>query len=238
MVLLLDFDGTLVRIQRSPEQVMLPPRIRRLLARIAAKDVLVGVVSGRGIDDVRKKVGLKGLWYAGDHGFCLCNPRNRIIKLFTLRESTLARKAESFLARNLRNLPRILLEHKRATVAVHYRTATAPARSKAARMISQLLDEYPGLSLLRGKKVWEILPSARVDKWTAVRHILKGDRRAGKSNSMVFYVGDDKTDERVFQKMNGISVAVGKKRRTAAKFYLRTPTDVWRFLGTIERFVS
>jgi trehalose-6-phosphatase len=51
-----------------------------------------------------------------------------------------------------------------------------------------------------------------------------------KGRMLVFYLGDDSTDERVFSQMEGISIVVGRRRRSAADFFLKSPAEVGKFL--------
>jgi trehalose-phosphatase len=235
LALFSDFDGTLVRIRRRPEQAVLSGRLRRLLAAIARSGALLGIVSGRGIADVRFRVGLRGIWYVGAHGFFILSPGNRLFVLATRKERESIRRIERYLARNLRGLPGIWLEPKVASVAVHYRAAPHRSAARAERLIGDLQTRYPGVSLLPGKKVWELLPNARTDKWAAIEHILHRVRPRRKGRRWVsLYLGDDVTDERVFLRMTGISIAVGKKHRTAARFYLRSPAEVARFFQKLQ----
>lgn len=233
VALFTDFDGTLAAISRWPSRVRLAPRVRALLAAIAQKNVTLGVVSGRRLVDVQARVGLRGIWYVGAHGYFLCEPGGKSATLLTatsIAQMTLVRRR---LARQLHGMPGIILEHKEATAAVHYRNASPGIRELAFTAIRRLLENHPNLHLLSGKKVWELLPDTRTNKWTAIRRILQTERQRLSGRWVVFYLGDDATDERVFEKMKGISVAVGRSRRTAARYFLRSPAEVRQFL---ERF--
>ena len=233
IALFVDFDGTLTPIRRWPNQVRLERNVRGLLEGIAKKIITLGIVSGRRITDVRARVGLGGIWYVGAHGYALRGPSGKAKTL--VNEGALARMlmVRRRLAAELRGIPGILLEPKEATVAAHYRNAAPAARRSARKEIQQLLEAYPQLHLLPGKKVWELLPNGRTSKWTAIRHILKLERSRHSGRWLLFYLGDDSTDERVFEKMNGISVVVGRRRSTAARYFLRSPAEVNEFL---ERF--
>jgi trehalose-phosphatase len=50
------------------------------------------------------------------------------------------------------------------------------------------------------------------------------------SNSLAVYIGDDLTDESVFRKLRGISIAVRKDGSTAASFRLDSSKEVHEFL--------
>jgi len=223
-----DFDGTLVPIVRSPEQARLSPPVRLLLSRLTRKGVMVGVASGRKLADVRGRVGLRGIWYVGSHGYSLYLPGSRPRILLAPAQKARMAEVRRVLGRKLRGLSGIRLEPKEGVFAVHYRNVSRRATATAAAVILQVLATNAGLHLLSGKKVWDLLPDQRTSKWTAIERILQEERRTG--SRLLFYLGDDSTDEQVFERMRGISVAVGKRRRTAARFFLRSPGEVRLFL--------
>ena len=228
LALFTDFDGTLVPIARSPEQVRLPPPVRLALSSLIRKGVMVGVASGRKLADVRARVGLRGIWYVGSHGYSLHCPGSRPLILLDPEQKAGMAKVRRLLARQFRGVAGIQLEPKEGSVAVHYRNASRRAALLAAAAIRQILKTHPHWHLLSGKKVWELLPDRRTSKWTAIQYILRQESRSG--SYLLFYLGDNSTDERVFQQMKGISIAVGKRRRTAARFFLRSPSEVALFL--------
>jgi len=231
VALFTDFDGTLVRIRRRPSGVRLAPPVRALLARLACTGAVVGVISGRRLSDVRRRVGVRSIWYVGVHGFFLRDPANRRFALLNPTEQALLRRAQRRLSHLLRGIPGIGVEPKGATVAVHYRGASRQSVERARALLARCREEIPSLHLMAGKKVWELFPERAVDKWAAIQFILKRERKKRPSaGHTVIYLGDDTTDERVFRKMRGISVAVGKRHKTAARFFLRSPAEVRQFL--------
>jgi trehalose-phosphatase len=227
VALFLDFDGTLVRLRRRPSDARMGAETHALLEQLARTPVLTGVITGRGLPDVRARVGVKGIWYAGDHGYCLVAPDNHRINLANPTERARIARTRRRLSRALAAQPSVVFDVKAASLAVHYRGAPAGSCRIAEQAVRSALAAEPGLSMLRGKKVWEILPGNRVDKWTAVQLIL---RRSGRKPRTVIFAGDDVTDERVFERMRGISVFVGIGRATAARFWLRSPGEVRQFL--------
>lgn len=230
IALFTDFDGTLVPIRRSPGEVHLSPAVRQLLAEIAHKGITVGVVSGRRVADVRARVGLSGIWYIGVHGYGICHPDNRTEMFLRLDQRAQIKQVTRQFVRQLQGVPGLFLDNKGATVALHYRRASSRSQNLAWTTIQSILAKHSNLHLLAGKKVWELLPDSHTSKWTAMQFVLRSERGRHKGRSLVIYLGDDSTDERVFEKMKGVSVAVGKRRQTAARFYLRSPAEVRRFL--------
>ena len=58
LLILTDFDGTLVELQENPDSVELSSGRRDLIQRLARRpDLTLGVVSGRRLADVRLRVG-------------------------------------------------------------------------------------------------------------------------------------------------------------------------------------
>lgn len=226
-----DYDGTLAAIRRRPEQARMSPGMKQALGEAALASEVAGVVSGRRLEDVESLVGLEGIWYAGVHGHYLRSARG---KEYSLQERGVRRKTFQLtrhLRRALRGIHGVQVEPKGATVAVHYRGAGRAAVARARAMVMR--QARGNFALLPGKKVWELVPAGRgpmVNKWTGIEHIL---RRAGfrpADHAAVVYLGDDTTDEHVFRNLRGITVAVGKRQRTAARYYLRSTAEVRRFL--------
>jgi trehalose-phosphatase len=226
-----DFDGTLTPIRRRAADVRLSPAVRHVLTDLVGRGHLVGVISGRGLEDLRARVGVRGLWYVGGHGFLLCAPDLDTAVLVNHRQRAQITRVTRRLRAALRNDPRITIDHKVAAIAVHFRNASKAGRLAASRAVRRAVAEEPGLRLTPGKKVWEVLPTTDVDKATAVRFILGCEsRQAPGKRRVAIYVGDDIADERVFAHWRGISVLVGRRSNTAARYYVRSPAEVREFL--------
>ncbi len=229
----LDFDGTLAPIAARPSQARMPAATRAALARLArAPGVSLGIVSGRELSELRRRVGLKGIHYIGSHGLEWRAPGGaRQIKA-TPAQRRLMRKLGADLRRALAALPGIWVERKPASVAVHLRNANRRGALAAAALTRRVVRGYgPRLTRLKGKKVIEFLPAGAPDKGAAVHRLMAALRRAY-PGSIGLYVGDDATDEAAFRRLRkqDFGILVGGPRRTHARFYLRTPQDVGRLL--------
>src|SRR5207237_9966437 len=75
LAVFLDYDGTLTPIVSQPEQAVLMDSTRAILRTLAAK-MPVAILSGRELKDVRKRVAIDGIVYAGSHGFDIAGPRS------------------------------------------------------------------------------------------------------------------------------------------------------------------
>jgi trehalose 6-phosphate phosphatase len=227
---LLDCDGTLVPLKRHPSEVRVPPQVKEVLGRLVRNPRLfVAIVSGRRVRDLKTLLNVKGLHYFGLHGAEWDRGSARI------RPPTLAaiRAAKRAAARNLRSLPGIWVEDKGLTFSVHYRQAKPAARNAASAALSKLLvPSGDSLHVLNGNRVWEVLPKEVEGKSSAVLGILKHLP----PRTPAIYIGDDGTDELAFKALAGqITVRVGRHGPTHARYYLRTPFEVVRFLSRLER---
>lgn len=228
VALFLDFDGTLAPIRRRPEEVRLGESTRRLFRWLARNPkVRIWIVSGRRLADVRKRAGVPGVTYIGLHGLegaggMSCQKGTRRV----VREAK--RSAEA----HLKGLPGIRVEDKGLTFVVHYREASQEATRQGRALLRETLQPFePDLRLLRGKKVWEVIPRGAEGKGGAVRIVL---RRLG-GRHLPIYIGDDTTDESAFAALRaGITVRVGVRRATKARFCLRAPDEVMKFLLRLE----
>ncbi|MFI5178569.1 MAG: trehalose-phosphatase [Vicinamibacterales bacterium] len=235
VALFADFDGTLTPIRTRATAVRLSRRARRVLAALARQGHVVGIISGRALDDLRARVRVTGLWYVGDHGFLLQSPRGGRLQLVRRSERTAIARAARELRAALRGVPGVTIEPKDAGIAVHYRNAPASSRAVAARITRQLGRADGGLRVMAGKCVWELVPVGTVDKALAVRVILQSERRRRRHALLPIFIGDDTADERVFRTHTGLSIAVGPRPSAAAQYGLRSPAEVVRWLERLAR---
>jgi len=236
-ILLLDYDGTLTPIVKRPDLANLSLKNRKTLKDLSVK-FFVCIISGRKISDVRKKVGIKGIFYAGNHGFEVFGPS--INKVFG--GSRFSKKEASIIARKLKAktkaLKGILIEDKGITISMHYRLASRKNHQKAEKIFSAIVKPYVSAKKIRishGKKVAEIRPNISWDKGRAALWFIKMlKKKHGLKKVLPIYLGDDTTDEDAFKalKKRGITVLVGT-RKTAAEYSLRNVDKVYRFFQKI-----
>jgi trehalose 6-phosphate phosphatase len=224
-VLLSDFDGTLVELRDHPSDVRVTAKVASILAKLAARpNISVALVSGRRVKSLKKLLRVKGLGYFGLHGAERDNASATLSDeaLLVLEEAKLAtRKA-------VRPLRGIWLEDKGMTFAVHYRNATHAVARAARVALEKVLEPWKeDLHVIQGSSVWEVLPQEIPGKSGAVASVI-ADLPPG---TPVIYIGDDGTDEHAFAVLPGqITIRVGEKRRTRARYYLQDPADVLLFL--------
>src|SRR6187397_1428665 len=70
-----DFDGTLAPIVAHAEDAKLPPKARRALERLVKlPGVMLAIISGRALGDLRDRIGIDPILYAGNHGLEMLGP--------------------------------------------------------------------------------------------------------------------------------------------------------------------
>jgi trehalose 6-phosphate phosphatase len=230
VAILLDFDGTLVKLQSRPEKVRTPERVKQLLERLAMNPrITVAIVSGRKLGQLRRMIGVTGIRYFGLHGADGDFGRTPLGKA----TRGVVERAKRIARSRVKSLAGVWVEDKGPGFAVHYRGAHPATAENARAALCDLLAPWRDtLYVLNGKKVWEVLPRGIAGKGAAVSDLFR--RQKGKVAAV--YVGDDSTDERAFQALAGqITVRVGERQGTKASFYLQRPADVLRFLARIER---
>ena len=237
--LFLDYDGTLTPIVERPEQAVISASVRDILRALAERCVVVAIVSGRGLQDVRKRVGLGTLYYAGSHGFEIEGPGGEHFQNeMATKALPVLDKAEIDLRRRLADIQEAQVERKRFSIAVHYRRVVGGQEQAVERLVDEVLRLSRGLRKGHGKKVYELQPDIDWDKGRAVQWLMQR-LSFSPADTRPIYIGDDVTDEDAFRVLQesgaGIVVHGGKDRQTYADFELVDPQEVQRFL---QRLVS
>ena len=233
LAIFLDYDGTLTPIVSHPEDAWLSESMRQTLQSLAAR-VPVAILSGRDLDDVRGRVHVDGIVYAGSHGFDIAGAGGLRRELGAAYLSVLD-AAETELREALDEIPGAQLERKRFSVAAHYRNVKENDAFRVALAVDAVAARHRELRRIDGKKVYELLPDIDWDKGKAVLWLLEV---MGSESREIFpiYIGDDLTDEDVFRaiKQRGVGIVVSEQPRpTAARYALKNPTEVERFLRQI-----
>ncbi len=221
IILFLDYDGTLTPIVATPDLAVISEEMRQTVRHVSSK-VRVSIVSGRATDDVRGKVGLDGIFYAGSHGFEIVDPKGEV----TINEEAAKIRgtideAHEKLSARLKDVPGALVENVKYTISAHYRLVSGEDFHKVEQAVEKILEEYPLLRKTCGKKVFEIRPRIEWDKGKAVEWILKY-LQFDETKDIPVYIGDDTTDEDAFRtlKDKGFGILVAEEARASEAKYL------------------
>ena len=233
LAMFLDYDGTLTPIVRRPERAVLSNSIREILRMLVA-NMPVAILSGRDLEDVRRRVDVEGILYAGSHGFDIAGPRG-LRKQVATDFLPILDAVEKELKQKLADIHGALLERKRFSIAAHYREVTDESLPQLEQAVNETAAHHRELRKMASKKVHELQPNIDWDKGKAVLWLLEV---MGSESREIFpiYIGDDLTDEDVFRaiKQRGVGIVVSEQPRpTAARYALKNPTEVERFLRQI-----
>ena len=239
----LDYDGVLTPIVDRPEDAVMSAAMRSTVCDLARR-CPVCVVSGRDRAVVQRLMGMDELVVAGSHGFDIWHPRRDALEHEAASGfEALVAEVTDRLRQEVAGLTGVAVEPKRASVAVHYRLADEPARTRVTALVERLLAERPEeLKLTPGKMVYEILPNLDWNKGRAVDYLLDTLGLTG-PGVVPIYLGDDVTDEDAFRALAnrgvGVGVYVGDAvrldRSTAAQFTVDDPDQVRTLLDSLAR---
>ncbi|HTL47574.1 MAG TPA: trehalose-phosphatase [Verrucomicrobiae bacterium] len=240
IVLFLDYDGTLTPIVKNPKKARISREQRRLIRETSLEPFIeVAVVSGRELGDVKKRIGIPRLMVAGNHGLELEGPKVRYVNSGADALRPVMKDLARDLQKKLGNVPGLWIEDKKLTLSVHFRKVRAAEVAKIKKRFSEIFRQWRRrhrIVLTEGKKVWEIRPAVSWDKACIVKWLLK--RFKAGSGVAPIYIGDDATDEAAFRTIrgNGLAVRVSKTsgKPTAARFRLKSPSEVYRFLERLK----
>lgn len=230
----LDYDGTLTPIVSQPEDAWLSDSMRQTLRELAARAPVVAILSGRDLDDVRRRVNIDSIVYAGSHGFDIAGPRGLRRQMATEFLPTLD-LAEKELHAALDGISGARVERKRFSIAAHYRNVNENDLAKIEQAVGEVATRHRKLRRINGKKVYELLPDVAWDKGKAVLWLLE-TLGLERGNIRSIYIGDDRTDEDAFRALEqrGIGILVSEQSQpTAARYSLRDPAEVERFLRAL-----
>jgi trehalose 6-phosphate phosphatase len=236
-----DFDGTLSEIVEDPDSARLVDGAADALVSLSAA-CPVAILSGRDLADVRERIGLPGLWYAGSHGFELTGPDGTHHQNPEAAASIpVLTGAAADLADQLGHIPGVVVEHKRFGVAVHYRNAARDRVGEVAAAV-RTAGHRTALRVTTGREVIELRPNIHWDKGKTLHWVLDYIRdNEGAGPLLPIYLGDDITDEDAFDAVDddGIAILVRHSddgdRATAARYALDDPDQVREFTQRLAR---
>jgi trehalose 6-phosphate phosphatase len=248
ILFLTDYDGTLTPIVEKPELAVLSEETRQLLRALSQQHRLtVGVISGRALPDLKEKVNIAGLIYAGNHGLEIQGPGIDFVNPIAEELKPFLRIIHSVLSRALGSIRGVLVENKGLSISIHYRLAG----ENRVRDVEKILNKVVGgieaagkAKITRGKKVLEVRPAVAWDKGKAIKLLMKKYGKGGRRSGLLpIYFGDDLTDEDGFKVIenygDGISVFVGEtSRNTNAGYFLKSPDEVTIFLGMLLKEIK
>lgn len=227
-LLLLDYDGTLVPFAASPDRARPDGDLLEMLESFAGdpRTTLV-LISGRRHQTLEEWFGSMNIGLVADHGAWIREPEGDWEVQITVRHEWKERIRE-ILELFVDRTPGSFIEEKDFSLSWHYRQcdpALADVRANELRTEVAPLLEGEIFEILEGDRVLEIRASG-VDKGIAARRFVPG-----REWDFVMAVGDDRTDEHLFEvlpeEMYTIKVGMAP---SWARYRVRSTADVRRLL--------
>lgn len=224
-----DIDGTLAHIAPTPSEVRVERELLALIQRLHdSTGGALALISGRSIADIDSILHGARLPVAGQHGGERRTASGRTTRLDFPAAILAGPRAR--LKEVVARYPRLLLEDKGLSLALHYRKRPALG-SYVHRLMREIQAEIGGdFTIQTGKRIVEIRPSGK-DKGQAVRDFLAEKPFRGR---LPVFIGDDVTDEFGFAVVNslgGHSIKVGAGR-TRARWRLANVDAVRSWLAS------
>lgn len=233
LVVLLDYDGTLVPFAPTPDDAAPDADLIALLARLAARArTRAHVVSGRPREDLEAWFGELPLGLHAEHGLWSRLPGERPWRRATAGELPSRAAIELILEDWSARTPGSFVERKSAMLAWHWRRAD-PERGRRQESelrlhLAELLSNV-AVEVLVGDHVVEVRPQG-VHKGRAVG-LATATSGPG---SLVLAIGDDRTDDDLFDALEPghVTVRVGV-RAGRATLRVQGPADVRALLAEL-----
>lgn len=230
--LFFDFDGTLVDLAPTPEEVVVIPELIDSIQHIRDHlDGRLAIVSGRPISQIDAMLAPLILPVAGVHGIERRDADGVLhyatTPTFSAVQACAVRLAASYSG--------LRVEQKRGTLALHYRQAPELEALCESELLFALRD-CPGMVLLHGKMVFEVKP-ATITKGTAIRDFLTESPFAG---TRPVFAGDDTTDEIGFayvQQVGGIGIKIGEGA-SVARYRIASPRALRAELASVAQLAQ
>ncbi len=223
-LLFIDYDGTLAGFHNDPQKAAPDEELYSLLDAISSvENTDMYLISGRDKDTFTKWFLPKKYNMIVEHGVWISTGGEDFKMLENVKKDWMEKirpVLESFVDRT----PGSFIEEKNYSLAWHYRNTDPDFGQKRASELNTVLTSLIGtddLSVLNGNKVMEI-KSSNVNKGRAAMRIF-----GEVDYDFVFAIGDDWTDEFMFQELpeTAVTVKVGRQK-TQAKYYVDSIKNV------------
>lgn len=232
-LLFLDYDGTLSGFHVDPQKAGPDEHLYALLDKINAQNNTdVYLISGRDTDTFNRWFLHKKYNMIAEHGVWLSKDGEDFTLLEQIKNDWMS-KIRSVLESFVDRTPGSFIEEKKYSLAWHYRNTDPDFGKKRATELTTVLTSLianDDLTVLSGNKVLEIKNSG-VNKGRAAIKMLTGTEY-----DFIFAIGDDWTDEYMFEELpdDAVTVKVGMQK-TQAKYYVENTKKVRDLLS---RFIE
>lgn len=227
--LILDIDGTLCDFQNDPELCQIRPEIKDSLRQLLRQpELALYLLTGRSYISAKALVADLDIGICSEHGLEHYAADGQCLRSYDSPATYQSLLAEVQLFQQ--QYPELRIEHKRHSVALHFREHPDLAQVVQS-FVSAQLQQLRGYIKKKGNHVIEIAPR-QSNKGECIQALV-----AEQEQPYVIYIGDDVTDEDAFKvvnQMRGLSIKVGAGQ-TAAHYRLQ---DIDQVSAVLQRYAQ
>lgn len=232
-LVLLDYDGTLVKHTGIPDTAKLPEEITEIIKKLVQNPrTEIFIITGRGHEAIDKFLNHIPINIIAEHGAMIKEDgvwRNQILDNFEWKKTIIP-----ILNQITSKCEESFIEEKFFSITWHYRNANPYLGYASSRELITLLEKVIhtfNLKILDGNKVVEIL-TKETGKGIAVKKLFEQSKY-----DFILSIGDDVTDEEMFKYFlkhsNAYTIKVGEGR-TFARYKLSNIIEVASLLKQLS----
>lgn len=232
VIILLDYDGTLVPICSEPSLGKIAADKKYQLKKLS-QHYLTAITSGRPLKEQVDFVNAASICHIGHYGYEIKLPYG---------PSCILQRVEKFLseinraylqlANELSGIEGILIENKKYSLSIHFQLVDGKLIRDIEHAVDKITSDSSFLRKFYSKKIFEVRPNISWDKGDTILYLFQV-LNLDKNNILPIYIGDDITDESAFEAIHGhgVGILVSKyDRPTLASYRLRDVDEVWEYL--------
>jgi len=244
-VIMLDYDGTIFPFIDDISQSFLDEETIVLLKQLTRKNnVDVGIVTGRGLSDIKQFIPVNDLFFISNHGYLIEHNNERLFFTNTFNNGKHWHYRYDKIANQIKEYPDIFIEKKELSTTFHYRNVPEHLQHTCKKMLLNVIKTFFGpreVKIKDGKNMIELLPSEEMNKGLAIEFVLhRIQENLGFSKEpLSLFIGDDKADEDAFIYLNEIkqfTIKVGEEK-TEAKYHLQDINHTHTFLQQLSHIL-
>jgi trehalose 6-phosphate synthase/phosphatase len=228
-LVLLDYDGTLVNYELIPQNAILSEHLGDILIKLFYEpQTTVFIISGRGHKDIDILLNHLPIDIIAEHGAMM--RENGVWKNQINKDDAWKKTIINILTQITLSCPGSYVEEKNFSITWHYRNADLQSGYVHSRELISRVEKYIhscNLKILDGNKVVEIM-TQNIGKGIAVKKLVEK-----KNYDFILSIGDDATDEEIFELFlpneNAFTIKVGNGYSFAKKKF-NSVSDVGLFL--------
>ncbi|MEM9242521.1 MAG: bifunctional alpha,alpha-trehalose-phosphate synthase (UDP-forming)/trehalose-phosphatase [Pseudomonadota bacterium] len=233
LTLFIDYDGTLNPIVDDPKMAILSNATIQILTKLIEKNITIIVISGRPRAFLQSQLKPLNIPLIAEHGAFVFNPEKRKWQDQIKSTKDWYKRAKAIMDKYTELVPNSFIEPKTYSIVWHYRRSPSYfGNFQAYKLLEELklnFNKSP-VSVSRGHKVIEV-KHVNANKGICVDNMIK---KLHSSENFYIAIGDDVTDEDMFESIKGYGLAIKVgKGNTAAQARFITQKDVLTFLKTL-----